>query len=302
MRVVIALGGNALLKRGEQLSADVQRRNVKVASAAISNVILAGHEVIITHGNGPQVGLMALQDAAYDTRSASPLDVLCAESQGMIGYMIAQELQNLLNGTKPVAVLLTRVEVDPRDPAFRSPSKPIGPLYSQKEAEALAATHGWAIMADGEHFRRAVPSPRPVQVLEIGIIRQSIGSGTTTICAGGGGIPVVRESTGHFAGVEAVIDKDHSSRMVACETQADALLMLTDVDGLYLGWGTQDSRMLRRTTTAELKRHSFARGTMAPKVEAAIDFVSLGGCMAGIGRLQDALAVLSGQAGTRIEN
>lgn len=301
MRVVIALGGNALLKRGEQMSVDAQRQNVKAAAAAIAEVIGAGHEVIVTHGNGPQVGLMALQDAAYDARSASPLDVLCAESQGMIGYLIAQGLQNALNDTKPVAVLLTQIEVDPNDPAFQSPSKPIGPLYSRLEADALAASHGWSIIADGEQFRRAVASPRPLRILDTTVIRQLVFEGTVTVCAGGGGIPVAKDAAGHFAGIEAIIDKDHASRMVACEMQADALLMLTDVDGLYLGWGTAESQLLRRTTAAELRRHSFAKGTMAPKVEAAIEFVAQGGRMAGIGRLQDAHAILSGQAGTRID-
>lgn len=302
MRVVIALGGNALLKRGEELSASVQRQNCKLAAAAIAEVIAAGHDVIVTHGNGPQVGLMALQDAAYDSRLASPLDVLCAESQGMIGYMIAQELQNALNGARSVAVMVTRVEVDPKDPAFKSPSKPIGPLYSQREAAALAASHGWTIMADGEHFRRAVASPQPVRILEIDTIRHLAGSAAITICAGGGGIPVVRGAAGSFSGIEAIIDKDHASRMVACETQASAFLMLTDVDGLYLGWGTKDRQMLRRATPAELRCHSFARGTMAPKVEAAIEFVTRGGHMAGIGKMDDALALLSGRAGTWIGN
>lgn len=302
MRIVIALGGNALLKRGEELSVRVQQQNVKAAAASIADVVRAGHEVILTHGNGPQVGLMALQDAAYDSRLASPLDVLCAESQGMIGYMIAQELQNALNGARSVAVLMTRIEVDPQDPALQSPTKPIGPLYSQSEAEALAASHGWTIMADGEHFRRAVASPQPVRVLEIDVIRQLLASSTITICAGGGGIPVVRDPAGNFTGIEAIIDKDHASRMVAHETQADALLMLTDIDGLYLGWGKDGRRMLRQTTPAELRRHSFALGTMAPKVEAAIDFVTQGGQLAGIGRLEDAYTILCGQAGTRIEN
>jgi len=301
MRVVVALGGNALLKRGEQLTAEVQRHNVTRAASAIATLIAAGHEVIVTHGNGPQVGLMALQDAAYDAKSASPLDVLCAESQGMIGYVIVQELHNALGEDRPVVALLTRIEVDANDPGFLSPSKPIGPLYSQPEAIALAATHGWHIMADGEHFRRAVPSPRPLRVLEIDVIRHLVALGTTVICAGGGGIPVVRESSHRHAGVEAIIDKDHASRLLARETQSEALLMLTDVDGLYLGWGTKDQQLLKRAKASELKQRSFAAGTMGPKVEAAAAFVTAGGRMAGIGKLEDALAILAGQAGTWIE-
>ena len=243
---------------------------------------------------------MALQDAAYNSRLASPLDVLCAESQGMIGYMIAQELHNALDCAKPVTVLLTRIEVDPRDPAFQSPSKPIGPLYDKTEAETLATTRGWAIMADGDQFRRAVASPHPVQILEINAIRHSIGGGSVTICVGGGGIPVARQSTGHFAGVEAIIDKDHASQLLGHDTQADALLMLTDVDGLYIGWGTPESNILRGASIAQLKHHSFAKGTMGPKVQAAIKFVSRGGRLAGIGQLKDALAILDGRAGTQI--
>jgi carbamate kinase len=301
MRVVIALGGNALLKRGEELTASVQLHNVIRAASAIAQIVNAGHDVIITHGNGPQIGLMALQDVAYDPKSASPLDVLCAESQGMIGYMIAQELQNALGNKRTVATLLTRIAVDPLDPAFGMPSKPIGPLYGREEAEALAAAQGWTIMQDGPAFRRAVPSPQPKQILDIGIIRQAISSEEIVICCGGGGIPVIKREDGTYEGVEAVIDKDHASRLVASLTRADALLMLTDVDGVYAGWGAKNQALLRRPRISDLESMEFPAGTMKPKIDAAIAFALGSGRLAGIGRLEDAMEILGGSAGTMIE-
>jgi carbamate kinase len=300
MRVVVALGGNALLKRAEPLTVENQRRNIERAASAIAHLIEAGHEAIITHGNGPQVGLMALQDEAYDMSLASPLDVLGAESEGMIGYLIEQELANVLGGDGKAAAILTRIEVDPADPAFGKPSKPIGPVYGKKQAAELTATRGWVMMPDGAHFRRAVASPRPQRILEIAAIRLLIEHGVTVICAGGGGIPVVRQDDGTHRGIEAVIDKDHASALLARETGAKALLMLTDVDGVYLDWGTAEQSLLRRAIPAQLRRHSFAAGSMGPKIEAALDFVSASGAMAGIGRLEDALDILEGRAGTNI--
>jgi len=300
MRVVVALGGNALLKRAEPLTIENQRRNVERAAAAIARLIAAGHEAIVTHGNGPQVGLMALQDEAYDRSLASPLDVLGAESEGMIGYLIEQELANALGGDGKAAAILTRIEVDPADPAFGKPSKPIGPVYGKEEAAELTARRGWIMMADGAHFRRAVASPRPQRILEIAAIRLLIEHGVTIICAGGGGIPVVRQDDGSHRGIEAVIDKDHASALLARETGAQALLMLTDVDGVYLDWGTPEQKLLRRAIPAQLQRHRFAAGSMGPKIAAAIDFVSAGGAMAGIGRLEDALDILESKAGTAI--
>ena len=298
MRVVIALGGNAILKRGEPMTVENQRVNINRAALAIRNVIRAGHSVIITHGNGPQVGLLALQDVAYDEALASPIDVLGAETEGMIGYMIEQELANLLPSESEVATLLTRIEVDANDLAFKNPSKPIGPVYGKKEADAFAAKHNWVMVPDGSHFRRAVPSPRPKRILEIGVIRLLIKHGVTVICTGGGGIPVVQRQDGNFSGVEAVIDKDHASCLLAREIKADALLLLTDVDGVYLGWGTAQQQRLATVTPEELKAYSFASGSMGPKVQAAIDFVSSGGAMVGIGCLDDALAILNRSAGT----
>jgi carbamate kinase len=302
MRVVIALGGNAILKRGQPMSAENQRQNVKRAAIAIGKVIEAGYEIIITHGNGPQVGLMALQGMAYDEALASPIDVLGAETEGMIGYLIEQELGNVIPAKNEVAALLTQVEVDAADPAFQNPTKPIGPMYGRKESAAVTARRGWVMVPDGSHFRRAVPSPLPKRILEIGVIRLLIKHGVTVICAGGGGIPVLRRQDGSYIGVEAVIDKDYASGFLARQISADALLMLTDVDGVYNGWGTVQQRRLEQARANDLDPESFAAGSMGPKVRAAVDFVSAGGTMAGIGRLEDALKILKRRAGTVIES
>jgi carbamate kinase len=301
MRVVIALGGNAILKRGELLTAENQRQNIRRAAVAMGQVIKAGHQVIITHGNGPQVGLMALQDAAYDQALASPFDVLGAETEGMIGYLIEQELGNIIPAKNQVATLLTQVEVAATDPAFRNPTKQIGPIYGRKEAAALAARHGWVMVPDGSHFRRAVASPKPTRILEIGVIRLLIEHEVTVICTGGGGIPVIRRKDDSYIGIEAVIDKDHASGLLAREIKADVLLMLTDVDGVYLGWGTEQQRRLKIATPEELNSYSFAAGSMGPKVQAAIDFVSGKGRLAGIGKLEDALEILEQRTGTIIK-
>ena len=301
MRVVIALGGNAILKRGELLTAENQRQNIRRAALAMGQVIEAGHQVIITHGNGPQVGLMALQDAAYDQALASPFDVLGAETEGMIGYLIEQELGNIIPAKNQVATLLTQVEVAATDPAFRNPTKQIGPIYGRKEAAALAARHGWVMVPDGSHFRRAVASPKPKRILEIGVIRLLIEHDVTVICTGGGGIPVIRRKDDSYIGIEAVIDKDHASGLLAREIKADALLMLTDVDGVYLGWGTEQQRRLKIAKPKELNSYSFAAGSMGPKVQAAVDFVSGGGRLAGIGKLEDALEILEQRTGTIIK-
>jgi len=237
---------------------------------------------------------------AYDQALASPVDVLGAETEGMIGYLIEQELGNVISAPNRIATLLTQVEVDASDPAFRKPSKPIGPLYGSKEATALAEKHGWVMVPDGSHFRRAVPSPQPKRILEIGVIRLLIEHDVTVICTGGGGIPVVKRKDGSYAGVEAVIDKDHASGLLAREIDADALLMLTDVDGVYLGWGTAQQRRLESVKPGELMSYAFAAGSMGPKARAAADFVSGGGKMAGIGRLEDALGILNRSAGTHI--
>lgn len=300
MLVVIALGGNALLRRGEPLTAENQRANVKRAAAAIAEVIAAGHRVVICHGNGPQVGLLALQGAAYKPDEAYPLDVLGAETEGMIGYLIEQELENALPEGPRVATLLTQVEVDPRDPAFRHPTKPVGPVYDKAEAERLAQSRGWSIAPDGDKYRRVVPSPLPVHIPDLGVIRLLIDQNVIVICAGGGGIPVVRREDGSFVGVEAVIDKDRAGGLLAQGIGADALLMLTDVDAVYLDWGTPDQRAVRRASPEILDQKQFASGSMGPKVEAACAFVRATGGIAGIGALDQARAILEGEAGTLV--
>ncbi len=301
MRVVIALGGNAILKRGEPMTADNQRTSVRRAAKSIAQVIEAGHEVVVTHGNGPQIGLMALQDMAHDPALASPTDVLGAETSGMLGYLIAQELGNALSKQKQIAALLTQIEVDPKDPAFLKPTKPIGPIYSEVEAADLTAKYGWAMVPDGAHFRRAVASPRPKRILEIEVIRLLVKHGVTVICAGGGGIPVIRTIDGDCLGIEAVIDKDHASGLLAREIAADALLLLTDVDSVYLDWGTPRQHRLSIVTPGALSAHKFASGSMGPKVLAAIDFATSGSVMTGIGRVEDALEILEQRAGTIVK-
>ncbi len=300
MRIVIALGGNALLKRGETMTTEHQRQNVKAAARAIADVIEGGHEVIVTHGDGPQIGLLALQEGAYDTELASPLDVLGAKTDGMIGYIIEQELGNLLAPEQEIAVLLTQIEVDPQDPAFKRPTKPIGPQYTRPDADTFAAAKGWTMMADGTSYRRVVASPAPLRILEAGVIELLVWHGVIVICAGGGGIPVMRKDDDSLVGVEAVIDKDHASRLLANSLRAQALLMLTDADGVYLNWGSAQAKRLEHTTPTELAAHSFAEGSMGPKIKAACDFLAGGGEFVGIGRPADALAMIEKRSGTII--
>jgi carbamate kinase len=298
-RVVVALGGNALLRRGEPVSASTQRDNIRRAAKALALLMAEGHHLVITHGNGPQVGLLALQGEAAG-KGAFPLDVLGAETEGMIGYVLQQELDNAYVGPARFATLLTQVEVDPHDAAFSAPSKPVGSVYTEVDARRLAEQRGWAIARDGDAWRRVVPSPRPVRILEIEVIRLLVSQGVTVICAGGGGIPVAPRPDGAYVGVEAVIDKDHASGLLAAELEADAFLMLTDVPAVYTGWGTPSQRALGDVTPRELAGMDFAAGSMSPKVQAACDFVNRAGGMAGIGALDDASAILARQAGTRV--
>lgn len=295
----MALGGNALLRRGDPLTADNQRHNIRIAAEALAPIALE-HELVITHGNGPQVGLLALQSAAYKPEESYPLDILGAESEGMIGYLIEQELSNLLPEDKHCATLLTQIEVDPKDPAFKQPTKPIGPVYSKAEALRLARERGWSVAPDGMNYRRVVASPRPKRICELSVIESLISQGVTVICAGGGGIPVIAREDGSLVGVEAVIDKDRASALLARELRADVLLMLTDVDAVYRDWGTNTAKAIQRISPWALARLSFAAGSMAPKVEAACDFVERTGRIAGIGQLKDAGAILKGDAGTLI--
>jgi carbamate kinase len=299
MRIVIALGGNALLQREQALTAENQRHNVKIAAEALAP-IAREHQLVITHGNGPQVGLLALQDSAYKEDVHYPLDILDAETEGMIGYLIEQEMNNLLPDSHRCATLLTQTEVDPHDPAFRHPTKPIGPVYSEAEAQRIAEVRGWTIAPDGKSFRRVVPSPRPQRILELAVIKLLVEKQVIVICAGGGGIPVVCRDDGHLVGVEAVIDKDSASSLLARELGADAFIMLTDVEAVFRDWGDTGARAIRRISTQAIRHFSFAAGSMAPKVEAACEFVEQTCGLAGVGRLQDAQAIITGEAGTVI--
>ncbi len=300
MKLLVALGGNALLRRSQQPSAGNQLENVRIACAELARVALA-HDLVLTHGNGPQVGLLALQSAAYTAVESYPLDVLDAESAGMLGYLLEQELANLLPGSRAVASLLTRVEVDPHDPAFLAPTKPIGPVYTRPQSDELARRRQWAMAPDGAGWRRVVPSPRPVRVPGLAVIRGLLDRGVLVIAAGGGGIPVVpRPEGGGMQGVEAVIDKDLCSAFIAARLQVDCLVIATDVDAVYLDWGLPAQRAVGRTTPDALSAHLFAAGSMAPKVEAACHFVRASGRRAVIGALGDIEALVAGQAGTQI--
>jgi carbamate kinase len=303
MRIVVALGGNALLKRGQVMSAQNQRENVRVAARALAP-IAREHQLVLTHGNGPQVGLLALEGAAYEEVEAYPLDVLGAETEGAIGYMIEQELGNLLPYEVPFATILTMVEVDPDDPAFEDPAKFVGPVYEKAEAEALAEEKGWAIKQDGDKWRRVVPSPLPKHIFEIRPIKWLLEKKTIVICAGGGGIPVMYEKDKKrtLTGVEAVIDKDRATEMLARELDADLYIMATDVDGVYADWGVPEQRKIDRATPDELDAYDFAAGSMGPKVEAACTFVRQTGKEAAIGALADIEAIVAGRAGTIVGN
>lgn len=297
MRIVAALGGNALLRRGQPMTAENQRENVRVAARALAPIALE-HDLVLTHGNGPQVGLLALQNAAYRPDEGYPLDILDAETEGMVGYLLEQELGNLLPAGRAVATILTRIVVDPADQAFSHPTKPIGPVYEQDEAGRHAADRGWAIAPDGAKWRRVVPSPQPKEILEIGVIDLLVREKVVVVCAGGGGIPVVRRADGGHVGVEAVIDKDFAGALLATLLHADAFLMLTDVDAAYESWGTPDARPIRAVTPDDLDRLEFAPGSMGPKVEAACRFVRANDGFAVIGALADAPGMLRREAGT----
>lgn len=302
MRIVIALGGNALLRRGEPLTTEVQRRNVRIAAQAIAP-LAKDHELVITHGNGPQVGLLALQDAAYDPDENAPLDVLGAQTEGMIGYMIEQELGNLLPFEVPFATLLSMVEVDPDDPAFQNPTKFVGPVYEKAEAERLAAEKKWAIKQDGAKWRRVVPSPEPKRIFEIRPIRWLLEHKTVVICAGGGGIPTMYTpgAERELVGVEAVVDKDACSELLAREIGADLFVMATDTEAVFLDWGKPTQRGIHRASPAELAKHSFPAGSMGPKVEAARRFAMTTGHTAAIGALPDIEAIARGEKGTLVD-
>ena len=302
MRVVAALGGNALLRRGEELSAENQRANARAACKALAQVARE-HELVVSHGNGPQVGLLALQGSAYTAVDTYPLDVLGAQTEGMIGYMLEQELGNELPFEQHLATLLTMIEVDAGDPAFDEPTKPIGPLYDIQEAERLTTEKGWSFKPDGDSLRRVVPSPLPKRIFEIEAIRALLDDGFVVICAGGGGIPTTYTDESapagrRLVGVEAVIDKDLASALLAIGLQADVLAIVTDVDAVYDGWGTPEQRAIRRASPDALSATEFAAGSMGPKVRAACQFVRETGKTAAIGSIDDTAALVRGEAGT----
>lgn len=298
MRVVVALGGNALLRRGEPPTEDAQWRNVHVAAEAVAS-IASEHETIVTHGNGPQVGLLALEAEAYKDVPPYGLDVLGAESQGMIGFMLEQALRNTLPDV-PVATILTSVVIDAKDSALSLPTKPVGPVYDEVMARRLATDRGWTVAPDGPFYRRVVPSPLPLEILELRAITALISAGILVICAGGGGVPVIRNTDGELSGVEGVVDKDMTAALLAESLDADWLLLLTDVSAVMADWGTPNARRISRATPDELLALDFAAGSMAPKVEAACRFVERTGRTAGIGALSDAASILKGRAGTVI--
>jgi carbamate kinase len=299
--VVVALGGNALLKRGEPLDAASQQRAARAAAQVIAT-IAPRCRLIVTHGNGPQVGLLALWTEAFsrsDGAEPYPLDVLGAESSGQIGYVIELELDNAIEGRATVAII-TRTLVDANDPAFSNPTKFIGPVYEKADAKRLAAERGWVVKADGTHWRRVVPSPEPQAIVQIEAVRGLVESGFTVVCTGGGGVPVVRSPEGREQGIEAVIDKDLASSLLATDLGADILILATDVDGAYVGWGTPDKRRVVRATPTGLRGCSFPAGSMGPKVEAVCRFVERTGGRAAIGLLGDIVGLLEGTAGTQV--
>ncbi|GAB2178422.1 carbamate kinase [Dongia sp. agr-C8] len=301
MRVVVALGGNALLKRGEPMTAEAQRRNVRVAAEALAPVAKE-HQLVISHGNGPQVGLLALQGAAYKPEEAYPLDVLGAETEGMIGYMIEQELGNLLPFEVPFATLLTMVEVDGDDPAFQDPTKFVGPVYDKAEADRIKTEKNWVFKQDGQKWRRVVPSPLPKRIFEIRPIKWLLERGTVVTCAGGGGIPTMYQQGAErlLVGVEAVIDKDLCSELLARDLEADLLVMATDADAVFVGWGTPEAKAIHQASPASLAQYKFPAGSMGPKVDAACAFAQQTGKTAAIGALADIQAIVRGEKGTLI--
>jgi carbamate kinase len=299
MRILVALGGNALLRRGQAMTAENQRKNVRIAAEALAP-LGREHQLIISHGNGPQVGLLALQGAAYEEVEAYPLDVLGAQTEGMIGYMIEQELGNILPFEQAFATILSMVEVDPDDPAFQNPSKPIGPVYTEEEAGRLAEKKGWKMAADGNGFRRVVASPMPKRIFQIRPVKWLLEKGCIVICAGGGGIPTMYGAERKLQGIEAVVDKDRASSLLARELEADFFIMATDADAVYLDWGKPAQRAIRRASPRALAEQGFAAGSMGPKVEAAIEFAEKTGKAAAIGALADLVRMSRGEAGTLV--
>ena len=301
MLVVVALGGNALLQRGQPMTAELQRENIRIACLQLAPVAQQ-HQLVLSHGNGPQVGLLALQAQAYSAVEPYPLDVLDAQTDGMIGYMMEQELGNLLPFERPLATLLTMIEVDPDDPAFVDPTKFVGPVYERGEADRLEREKGWRFKQDGDKWRRVVPSPRPKRIFELRPVQWLLEKNAVVICSGGGGIPTAYAADGSrtLLGVEAVIDKDLATELLARELKADLLVIATDTDGVYLDWGKPEQRRIERATSSELGSRSFPAGSMGPKVQAACSFVAATGNRAAIGALKDIEQIVAGSAGTQV--
>ncbi len=300
MKIVAALGGNALSRRGEAITAQNLRKNVREAVTPLARLALE-HQLVLTHGNGPQVGLLALQNLAYGEVAAYPLDILGAETQGMLGYVVGQELMNAVKLKKEMATILTTTAVSADDPAFQNPTKFVGPVYPEAEARALAEKYRWDIAQDGDWWRRVVPSPEPMHIRQADTISMLSDTGLIVLCVGGGGVPVIADyEKGTMRGVEAVIDKDLASGVLARDVGADVLLLLTDADAVYLDWGTPEQRAIKRATVDQLAGFGFAAGSMGPKVDAARRFVSEGSGEAIIGSLARLDDILDGTSGTRI--
>ncbi|MFF2509020.1 carbamate kinase [Streptomyces sp. NPDC058067] len=291
MRIVAALGGNALARRGEPMTADHLRANVRATCEALAG-LAREHELVITHGNGPQVGLLALQNLAYQDVAAYPLDILGAETQGMIGYVIQQELSNALAGEREVAAVVTTTEVDEADPAFDRPTKLIGPTYSAQDAAEAASEYRWTIARDGAAFRRVVPSPAPIRIVQSPLVSMLLENGRLVVCVGGGGVPVKIDSKGRQTGMQAVVDKDAASAALAAELKADMLIMLTDGDYVSENWGTPEQRDILTASPEGISELSFAEGSMKPKVDSAVRFAKSGGSalIGPLDRLDDLIA------------
>ncbi|TAM87275.1 MAG: carbamate kinase [Jatrophihabitans sp.] len=302
MRIVVALGGNALLERGERPEAGIQQHHVRQAAEALAP-LTATHEVVLCHGNGPQVGLLAVQSGADpDLAHPYPLDTLGAQTQGMIGYWLAQALRGA-GARRPVAALVTQTVVDPDDGAFAHPTKFIGPVYDEAQAARMAARHGWTVAPDGpggQAWRRVVPSPRPVRIVELEQVAHLLRGGAAVICAGGGGIPVVEDGNGRLCGVDAVVDKDLTAALLAQRLDADRLVVLTDVPAVMSEFGTPRAAPIARLRVADLDESRFPAGSMGPKIAACRQFVGATGRPAVVGALGQAAAVLAGTAGTAI--
>ncbi len=298
MRIVLSVGGNALLKRGEAMSAATQQKNIAEAVQAMKPLI-EEHEVLITHGNGPQVGLLALQAQNYKEVPPYPFDILGAESQAMVGYMLLEALQRVLP-EKSFVNVVTRSLVSEDDPAFTNPTKFIGAVYSKERAMELAKWHHWSVKPDGRHWRRVVASPEPLEVLETAAIASLMRAGFTVIAAGGGGVPMIRDETGKMRGVEAVIDKDLAASLLAQALHADLFLIVTDVDAVYTHFDEMDARVIHQVTPEVLRSMFFPAGSMGPKVQAACRFVEQTGNRAAIGALSDINELFLGTKGTQI--